>query len=226
MQTNKRLTVLVGNYGSGKTEIALNLALQKASHGPAALVDLDIVNPYFRSGEQHTLLEEHGVRVLMPTFAMSSVDVPALPADIQSVFDKPEEQVVFDVGGDDTGATALGRYAPYFAKERDNTLMLYVVNVLRPLSATAEDILRLMERISFRARMNPDALVNNANLAGETSMELLLKGQDVLDEVSRRTGLPIAFITGEKKVLDLLPESLKSLAWPITRYMRPEWMDV
>jgi RecA/RadA recombinase len=225
MLTQPRLTVLVGNYGSGKTEIALNLAMEKAKTGPAALVDLDIVNPYFRSGEKRALLEEAGVRVLMPTFATTTVDIPALPPEIQSVFDQPGEQVVFDVGGDDTGATALGRYAPFFSRERENTCVLYVVNVCRPLSRTAEDIQRLMERISFRSRMRPDALVNNANLQGETSPKLLLEGQEVLSEVSMKTGIPIAMITGEQAVLGMLPNDLKPLIKPIVRYMRPEWMD-
>ncbi len=225
MLTQRRLTVLVGNYGSGKTEIALNLAMEKGKAGPAALVDLDIVNPYFRSGEKRTILEEAGVRVLMPTFATTTVDIPALPPEIQSVFDKPSEQVVFDVGGDDTGATALGRYAPFFARERQNTCVLYVVNVCRPLSHTVEDILLLMERISFRARMRPDALVNNANLQGETSAKLLLQGQEVLSEVALKTGIPIAMITGEQAVLKLLPNDLQPLCKPIIRHMRPEWMD-
>lgn len=222
---DRRLTVLTGNYGSGKTEIALNLALQKAPAGKTALVDLDIVNPYFRSGERRALLEEKGIRVLMPTFANTGVDIPALPAEIQSVFDSPGEQVVFDVGGDDTGAVALGRYAPFFQKERENTAMLYVVNVCRPLSRTAEDILRLMERIAFRARMTVDALVNNANLQGETTPELLLRGQEVLLEVSQKTGLPIVMVTGEQAALSNLPHEMRPLLRPIVRYMRPEWMD-
>jgi hypothetical protein len=225
MLTQPRLTVLVGNYGSGKTEIALNLAMEKVHNGPTALVDLDIVNPYFRSGEKRALLEEAGIRVLMPTFATTTVDIPALPPEIQSVFDQPREQVVFDVGGDDTGAAALGRYAPFFSRERGNTCVLYVVNVCRPLSHTAEDILRLMERISTRARLKPDALVNNANLQGETTAKLLLAGQEVLSEVSMKTGIPIAMITGERSVLNMLPNDLHPLCKPIVRHMQPEWMD-
>lgn len=225
MMMKPRLTVLVGNFGSGKTEIALNLALEKAKAGPTALVDLDIVNPYFRSGEKRALLEGQGVRVLMPTFATTAVDIPALPAEIQSVFDQPREQVVFDVGGDDTGATALGRYAPFFARERENTSVFYVVNVCRPLSQTAEAILSLMERIAIKARMKPDGLINNANLQGETTAELLLRGQEVLHKVSLKTGIPIAMITGEQAVLNTLPEDLQPLCKPIVRHMRPEWMD-
>ena len=124
----KRFLVLVGNYGSGKTELALNRALEFAAKKSTTLVDLDIVNPYFRSGEKADMLREAGIRVLMPTFALSTVDIPALPAEIQSVFELPCDHVIFDVGGDDTGAAALGRYAPSFAKYREQTHVALVVN--------------------------------------------------------------------------------------------------
>lgn len=103
-------------------------------------MDLDIVNPYFRSAEQHALLEAEGIEVFMPSFAMSTVDIPALPAQIQAVFEQPYAHVVIDVGGDDTGATALGRYAPYTRALRDEMNVLYVVNPCRPFSSSVEDI--------------------------------------------------------------------------------------
>ena len=126
--------VLTGNYGSGKTEIALNIALESAKRMKTTLVDLDIVNPYFRSSEKAEELREAGVRTLMPTYAMTTVDIPALPAEIQSVFEIPADRVIFDVGGDDTGAAALGRYYPSFAARRDRTEMILVVNCMRPLT--------------------------------------------------------------------------------------------
>ena len=116
---SSRMIVLTGNYGSGKTEIALHLAETFAEKEKTTLVDLDIVNPYFRSGEKAEELRQKGVRVLMPTFAMTTVDIPALPAEIQSVFESDADRVIFDVGGDDTGAAALGRYYPSFMKIRD-----------------------------------------------------------------------------------------------------------
>ena len=118
---DNRFIVITGNYGSGKTELSLNLALYYAGKGKTTLVDLDIVNPYFRTGEKAEMLQEAGIRVLMPTFAMTTVDIPALPPEIQSVFEVPSDRVIFDVGGDDTGAAALGRYFPSFMKERGNT---------------------------------------------------------------------------------------------------------
>ena len=126
--------VLTGNYGSGKTELALNLALGTVGRKKTTLVDLDIVNPYFRSGEKAEELRAAGVRVLMPTYAMTTVDIPALPAEIQSVFEIPSDLVVFDVGGDDTGAAALGRYHPSFVARREETRNALVINCMRPLT--------------------------------------------------------------------------------------------
>ena len=100
---NARFLVITGNYGSGKTEISLNLAFDAAREEKTTLVDLDIVNPYFRTGEKAEELKAAGVRVLMPTYAMTTVDIPALPAEIQSVFEVPSDRVIFDVGGDDDG---------------------------------------------------------------------------------------------------------------------------
>ena len=102
---SSRVIVIVGNYGSGKTELSLNLALKMAERGEqVTLVDLDIVNPYFRSSERTELLNEHGIKVYAPSFAMTTVDIPSLPADIQAVFADKSRRVIFDVGGDDTGS--------------------------------------------------------------------------------------------------------------------------
>ena len=137
---NRRFTVLVGNYGSGKTEMSLNLALTSVENGSATLVDLDIVNPYFRSSSQQETLKAAGVRVLMPSFALSTVDIPALPPEIQSVFEVPCDRVIFDVGGDDTGAAALGRYAPSFRRFREQTLVVLVVKVLIQLLNQSQNL--------------------------------------------------------------------------------------
>jgi hypothetical protein len=154
---------MVGNYGSGKTELSIALArrLRKQTDGRVALVDLDIVNPYFRSSEQKQLLEQEGIEVFMPSFAMSTVDIPALPAQIYGVFQQDFAHVVFDVGGDDTGATALGPYAPYFANVRDDTQVLYVVNAFRPFSDSADKIETLYRLIGEKSRLMVDGFIRN-----------------------------------------------------------------
>lgn len=224
---DKRLTVLVGNYGSGKTELSLAIArkLNKIEKVKTALVDLDVVNPYFRSAEHHQQLEKENIRVLMPTYAMTGVDIPALPAEIQSVFDVADEHVVFDVGGDDTGAAALGRYVNAFEKERDNVRCLYVINCMRPLTQKAEDIWEMMQRIAARSRMGFSGLVNNTNLADDTTPQMLLEGQEVITHVAALSGIPIVMISGKKQVLDALPERYQPLRFNLKREMKPEWME-
>ena len=218
-----RFTVLTGNYGSGKTELALNLALRFAGQGEkTTLVDLDIVNPYFRSGEKAAEMEAAGIRMLMPTFALTTVDIPALPAEIQSVFETPGDRVLFDVGGDDTGAAALGRYAPSFARFREDTVSILVVNCMRPLTENVADILDLAARIGQRGRLGIDWIINNTNLADRTEPAMVENGEKI--------ALACAEKLGARRVLTAgLPEILAQchLVTPILemkRYMVPEWM--
>ncbi|MBQ7306318.1 MAG: ParA family protein [Clostridia bacterium] len=216
--TDSRFVVLVGNYGSGKTELALNLALASAQQMTTTLVDLDIVNPYFRSGEKAEELKAAGVRVLMPTFAMSTVDIPALPAEIQSVFEQPSQRVIFDVGGDDTGAAALGRYAPSFRRYREDTTVCLVINAMRPLTQTAEDVVDLAQRIAARGRMNIDVIINNTNLADQTEPDMLAAGHQVAVEAAK--------LLGVSRVVDVaMPQLGVKDALPLTRHMAPDWME-
>ena len=219
-----RIVVVVGNYGSGKTEISLNLALKYAQRGEqVTLVDLDIVNPYFRSSERTDLLEAHGIRVYAPSFAMTTVDVPSLPAEIQAVFADKSRRVIFDVGGDDTGAAALGRYRPYF--EKDSVSMLFVVNAFRPLSADADSVCDLLYRIEQKGHLRAGSLVNNANVAWETEPSHLLAGETLLQEVSGRTGLPIAYHCAMEPILaQVQGQRLSGQPFPMHIRMRPYWM--
>lgn len=219
-----RILVLVGNYGSGKTEISLNLALKLARRGEkVTLVDLDIVNPYFRSSERTELLEKEGVKVYAPSFAMSTVDVPSLPADIQAVFADKSRRVIFDVGGDDTGAAALGQYKPYF--DQDDVEVLFVVNAFRPLSGDADSVCDLMLRVAGRSRLSPTAVINNANVAWETEESDLVRGEELLREVSIRMNLPIGYLCAKQDILDKLPDHLSGERIAIDILMRPEWME-
>ena len=219
--------ILTGNYGSGKTELAIAMALRlrRETGGRVALVDLDIVNPYFRSAEQQVLLEAEGVEVFMPSFALSTVDIPALPANIHAIFQQDYTHVVIDLGGDDTGATALGRYHPFLAPVRAQTQVFYVVNPLRPLSGTEEDILDLFSLIESRARIRPDMLVNNANLQQQTTPQDLLDAQALLEKVSARLQLPIGMVVGEERLQAALPAELQAIFFPLQPVMKPEWLE-
>lgn len=225
IKRNGRITAFVGNYGSGKTEIALSTALDLKAAGAAEvmLVDLDIVNPYFRSATHRQLLLDSGVEVEQPSFALTTVDIPALPASILRIFERHDLQVVLDVGGNDTGAAALGQYRPYL--EREGCDLLYVINALRPLSGCADDIIDMMAEIQGRARMPICALINNTNLQDQTTPEDVTAGHEVVREVSARTGIPIRGVGAAPALIERLPRELRELAFPVERRMRLEWVE-
>ena len=220
--TDIRYLVLTGNYGSGKTEIALNAALEACDERKTTLVDLDIVNPYFRSGEKADILRKKGIEVLMPTFALTTVDIPALPAEIQSVFESAAEKFIFDVGGDDTGAAALGRYYPSFLKHKEETAMAVVVNCMRPLTQNMDDITDLVQRIEKRGRLRTDFLINNTNLGDQTAPEMVEKGEEIVLNCAEKLGIRFVITAGMEGVLEKC--RLKSPVLPVKRYMIPEWM--
>lgn len=225
-----KYTILIGNYGSGKTELSLNLVLQAARAGKkTALIDLDIVNPYFRSSAQRKLLEGAGVEVIASDYASTNVDLPIVSPKVQKVFDLDYEAVIFDVGGDPVGATALGRYHSQFSARREELEVLYVVNTRRPLSMTAEDICTMLAQIEDRGRVKVTGLINNANLARETTAENLIEGCEVLQKVSAQLDIPLRYIAGHADVLADFkarqPDHPGELL-PIETYMRPAWLDL
>lgn len=222
-EKGSRIKILVGHYGSGKTEIALNMALDmKKHHEQVALVDLDIVNPFFRSAEQGELLKQAGVKLLAPTFALTGLDIPALPAEIQMVFANPDIRTVFDVGGDDAGALALGKYHREF--EEAGYELIYVVNPFRPRSDSVQAVVDMMNRVAQSARLAPSGLINNANLGGYTTEEQLRQGMDFLKEVSEVTGVPLIACSGQESALrNFDVQGLRKFV--IRRFLKPEWMD-
>jgi hypothetical protein len=188
----KRCFVFAGHYGSGKTETAVNFALGLARAGSrTAIVDFDIVNPYFRTSDARAALEAGGIRVVASRYAGSNVDVPALPAEINGLFEDGGLKTVFDVGGDDIGAKAVSRYREEF--EASGTAMFFVVNIRRPMTATLPQIERAFADIQASARLKFDAIVNNANMLSATTAADLDEGLDASLELSKALGLPVAF---------------------------------
>ncbi|MBR5236210.1 MAG: hypothetical protein IKW06_02400 [Clostridia bacterium] len=213
-----RIHIIVGHYGSGKTEFAINYALGlRECYARVYLVDLDIVNPYFRTNDVKEKLEAMGLSVIASPYASSNVDVPSLPSDIHRVFADRDAAVVFDVGGDDDGAIALGRYKQFFDKEEPE--MLFVMNVFRPMTATAEQIKDMVADIEATSRQKVTALVNSSNLAGLTTKEEVIKGQGITKEASRITGIPLRYTTVTKEVAETLPEENRESLFIIKRFM-------
>ena len=188
----KRLFVFAGHFGSGKTEISINFALELVRSGKkVALVDMDIVNPFFRAADAKEELNSHGVRVITPIYANTNVDVPALPAEIYGMFENKGYHVVFDVGGDDLGARAVSRYSEEFLADR--TIMFYVVNTKRPMTNTGEKIEQTFNEIQKSARIKFDAFVSNANLLSDTTESDIATGAGLVGEVAGKLGLGVAF---------------------------------
>lgn len=220
--STERLILFTGHFGSGKTEISINYALQSINSGQKTiLVDLDIVNPFFRSSEVRDQLESQGVKVISPNFVTTGVDVPSLPAEIYSVFTDKSARVIFDVGGDEIGAKALGRFFPYFQSEPYR--MYYVINTKRPLSSTKEDILSMMQEVQRTSRLQITHLINNTNLSYDTEICDIIDGHVLVSEISQSLKLPIAYIAGVKELLDKLPDELDGSLFPIRIFMKPPW---
>lgn len=184
-----RIKIVTGHFGSGKTEVAINLAMK--STGKTAIIDMDIVNPYFRTADAAKVLKDKGIDVILPQFANTNVDLPSLPSEILSVFANKEINAVFDVGGDDDGATALGRYNKYFTGE--DYEMLFIINTSRPLTKSVDDIIEMMKMIEYASRLRITHLVNATHLSGETTEDIIIRGQKTVEEVMQETGVPIAF---------------------------------
>lgn len=207
----KRITLLSGHYGSGKTNIAVNLALQlRKSRERVAIADVDIVNPYFRSKDSQAELEKAGVRLICSEFASSNVDLPALPQDVYAITDDPGLTAVIDVGGDDRGALALGRWRDAILAE-DNYEMLLVVNRFRPLTRHAASTLEVLREIEAACRMPFTAVVNNSNLGPETTAETVLASQDYAREVCRLSGLPLKMTTVPEQLYPGLKGQIEDL---------------
>lgn len=220
--TGHRIKAIVGHYGSGKTEFALNLALaSRASGRDTALADLDIVNPFFRSAERAELLRDRGVEIIYPPYALTGVDVPVLPAEVQSIFARPALNAVLDIGGDDAGAAALGRYKPQL--DAQGCDLLYVVNVFRPFSDSADRIVQLLERIVRTTRLQPAGLINNSNMGALSGPEHLLIGQEIVEQASRRLGIPVLAACAMPQILEALPPMDVPL-FSMERFMTLDWM--
>lgn len=197
---HKRVTLFAGHYGSGKTNIAVNYALLLAREGKrAAIADLDIVNPYFRTKDSAAELAAAGVDLISPQFANSNVDLPALPAEAYRLVEDKSLHAVMDIGGDDRGAYALGRYTPFILEE-NNYQMAFVANPCRPLTRTPEEALEVMREIEAAGGLPFTAIVNNANLAHETTPETVLSAIPYMEKLSELSGLPVWMTSAEEAV--------------------------
>ena len=203
---HKRLTLFAGHYGSGKTNIAVNYALLLASEGKQVCIgDLDIVNPYFRTKDSAKVLENAGVTLISPQFANTNVDLPALPAEAYRLVADKSVYGIMDIGGDDRGAYALGRFVPSILEENDYR-MVFVANCYRPLTRTPEDALEVMREIEEACGLRFTDIINNSNLGSETTPETVLQSKDYINKLSEISGLPVFATTAVTAVAEKLQE--------------------
>ena len=197
----KRITVVTGHFGSGKTEFAINYALYLKSLGlDVLIIDFDIVNPYYRTKDAEQLLNSKGIEVLAPGFANSNIETPTLPPDILKAFEDKSKHIIFDVGGDEDGATPLGVYNSYFSKEDYD--MFFVLNERRMLTETVEGALEIFDNIKYVSRLNFTGIVNNTHLMEYTDTDVLLKGVSLAQKFSDKVKLPIVYNCVSRKLID------------------------
>ena len=201
---HKRLTLFAGHYGSGKTNIAINYALALSREGKqVCIADLDIVNPYFRTKDSAEELEESGICLISPQYANTNVDLPALPAESYRLVQDKGVYGIMDIGGDDRGAYALGRFAPAI-KEENNYRMAFVANCCRPLTRTAEDAMEIMREIENACGIAFTCIINNSNLGTETTAQTVLDSLEFIEKLCRISGLPLWMHTAEVSVAEQL----------------------
>ncbi|MBP3600319.1 MAG: hypothetical protein J6J30_04475 [Clostridia bacterium] len=207
----KRITLLCGHYGSGKTNVALNMAYElKKSYSNVAIADLDIVNPYFRTKDSAKDLEEKGIKLIVSEFAGTNVDIPAMPAEMYSLTDDKTVRAVIDVGGDDRGALALGRIAPSILEENDYECLL-VINKFRPLTPDVESTLEVMSEIETACGIKITGLVNNSNLGVETTAEDVLGSLEYANSVAKATNLEIVCTSVNETLYNELKDKINNL---------------
>ena len=196
----KRLTLFLGHYGSGKTNLAVNWALNMAADGKSVeIADLDIVNPYFRTKDSQKELEKAGVKVIALPFANSSVDLPSIPSQAYGLVEDKSRYGILDIGGDERGAYALGRFSPYIREENDYD-MFYVVNFHRPLTRNAEDAYYCMKEIEVASGLTFTGIINNSNLGAETTLETITETYGEAEKLSGLSNIPIVAVTAEKSI--------------------------
>ena len=222
---DRRIRIITGHYGSGKTEFAVNYVkkLRESVDGRVAIADLDIVNVYFRSREKKEELEEKGIQVIASNLDTAVADVPEVSGAMTMPVINKEYQYVVDLGGNDVGTLVLGRIKPLLDHAEADFFM--VVNAYRPNTSTPEGIIEQMENLEYAAGLKVTGFINNTNLVRETTAECLLHGDEVLKEVTKRTGVPVKYVSYVKDVMtEEIPEGLSGELFPMEFNMRKTWM--
>ncbi|MCX8058616.1 MAG: P-loop NTPase [Spirochaetes bacterium] len=225
----KRIKIISGHYGCGKSELAVNWAFSLINNGcKVAIVDLDVVNPYFTSRGISDKLEERGIRVFGPSKKLTLADVPALPPEIFSVFDMDDTEVIFDLGGDAAGGKVLSFFYNYLSNVPYD--FFYLVNANRPFTMDFDGLYEFYSKIESATRLKFNYLINSTHLLYETSIEDIKKGNQLALEFSEKTNIPFAFnvvpdFLLEKEGEENVKRNIKGEIFKLNIKLRPTWLD-
>lgn len=225
-----RTIMIMGHYGSGKTEISVNLALKlKKTEKKTALIDVDIANPYFRSRERQSFLEERGVETFFNSYGYDiAEDLPAITAKVRAPLENPEYTTVVDVGGNDSGARIINQFHKYF--EPETTERYLVVNTNRYETDGVDGIMFHLRAIENEIKLPINGLINNTHMLAETTVEDVIKGHTICEELSEKTGIPIVWDICNERLVEELSQTAENFdqyhIFPISLQMRPTWLDV
>lgn len=217
-----RIRIFTGHFGSGKTEISINYAVNLRNQGKkVCIADLDIVNPYFCTRDEKEYLESLGIKVIATPKEMANAELGTIPLDTLVAFNDKSYDVVLDVGGDDQGAVALGQYNRYFNMEEYD--MYFVINTTRPFTKDALGVMEYIKDIEAASRLKVKYLVNNTNLSYETTIDHILEGQRVAEEVSKLTNIPLRYTVVREDLVDSVKDKIQNEVFPIKIFMLPPW---
>lgn len=219
---DSRIRIFTGHFGSGKTEISINYAVNLRNQGKkVCIADLDIVNPYFCTRDEKEYLESLGIKVIATPKEMANAELGTIPLDTLVAFNDKSYDVVLDVGGDDQGAVALGQYNRYFNMEEYD--MYFVINTTRPFTKDALGVMEYIKDIEAASRLKVKYLVNNTNLSYETTIDHILEGQKVAEEVSKLTNIPLRYTVVREDLVDGVKDKIQNEVFPIKIFMLPPW---
>lgn len=223
MKMNRKITILSGHFGSGKTEIAINLALlERLTHGKVAINDLDIINPYFRTRDVSRLFQQHDVELIAPKHHLATTDLPIVSGEIYRILHDPSYRLIVDAGGDVEGATVLGQY--YHEWKNLNPELLFVLNGNRPYVSTLEGAVYTVKQVEKAARINVTGIINNSNIGSETTMNEIQNGLELSSSLSEKLKIPLLYTTISTHLKKEAEDFAKNhQVMFIQRYMKLPW---